>query len=315
KKQFFELLDRYEKGQASEEDKILFNRFFYAFQNSNLEDWDLSTAERIRLEIYQNVKGAFVQQPRRIPLWQRTGFQVAASLVFIFSALFTVYKYSAHPFESKSFVTEPVPPGELRTVVLPDGSEVRIGPGSSLTYPEKFKNDLREVSLIGEAYFKVQPNKNTPFVVAAKGLKTTVLGTSFNINTHRAYETIVTLVEGKVAVTSREKEEILKPGEQLTLDRKTDRFTKRSVNTQLELAWLDGTLYFEDTPLDEVMATLGRWYNTEIVLVNDQLANCTIRGKFQEDQLVNVLEGIKFLTQIEYEISESKIVVTGEGCP
>ena len=314
KKDFFELLDRYEKGQASEADKLLFDQFYNAFQKGHLADWDLSTSERIRLEIYQNVQRSIAQELKRIPIWQRSSFRVAASLIFAVCTLYFVYDYTSGGLESQNYITESVPFGEQQTLELADGSVVRLSAGSSLTYPETFRNDLREVSLTGEAFFEVQSNEDAPFVVTSHGLQTKVLGTSFNINAQEE-EITVTLVEGKVAVLTQDNEDTLAPGQQITYDPTTNNLTKTNVDTHLELAWLDGVLYFENTPLDEVMATLSRWYDADITFSNDQLAQCNISGKFKEDALVNVLEGLKFLINIDYDISASKkIVITGEGC-
>lgn len=315
KKEFLELLERYEKGQASEADKLLFDQFFNAFQKGELEDWDFSTAERIRLEIKKNVQQAMGQAPKRMPIWQHPSFRVAASLIFAICTFYFVYDYAVDHSEPKNYITKTVPFGEQQTLRLADGSVVRLNAGSSLTYPEAFQDDLREVSLVGEAFFEIQPNKKAPFIVMSNGLETKVLGTSFNINAHDEEEITVTLVEGKVAVSTPEDEDLLTPGQQITYDITTKGLTKTDVDTKKELAWLDGVLYFENTPLDEVMATLSRWYDTDITFSNEQLTQCNISGKFSEDELVNVLEGLRFLVNIDYEISESKkIVITGEGC-
>mgnify|MGYP001472807545 FL=1 len=70
--------------------------------------------------------------------------------------------------------------GEKITVKLPDGSTVKLNSGSSITYPEMFLDDRREVVLKGEGFFDVKKNQKQPFIVMANKAKVKVLGTSFN---------------------------------------------------------------------------------------------------------------------------------------
>ena len=64
---------------------------------------------------------------------------------------------------------------------LPDGTTGSLNNGSRLKYPVKFYGDLREVELVGEAYFDVKKNKQHPFIINTNGLDVRVLGTRLNI--------------------------------------------------------------------------------------------------------------------------------------
>ena len=88
----------------------------------------------------------------------------------------------------------------------------------SITYPSQFIGNKREVSLIGEAFFKVAKNDSKPFIVKVNGADIKVLGTSFNVSCYTNDKTIsTTLVEGSVAVKpEKEKQQTIIPSEQLT---------------------------------------------------------------------------------------------------
>jgi len=67
---------------------------------------------------------------------------------------------------------------QTQAVSLPDGSVVLLNQNSELEYQKDFSD--RQVTLRGEAFFKVQKAKE-PFVVSTSNGQITVLGTSFNV--------------------------------------------------------------------------------------------------------------------------------------
>ncbi|MDR0545010.1 MAG: FecR domain-containing protein, partial [Odoribacteraceae bacterium] len=71
------------------------------------------------------------------------------------------------------------------TVTLEDGSIVQLNSASTLSYPVVFTGDERRVRLSGEAYFRVTPGKDAPFIVEVEDLCIRVTGTEFNVNTHK----------------------------------------------------------------------------------------------------------------------------------
>jgi transmembrane sensor len=59
------------------------------------------------------------------------------------------------------------PKGGQYRVVLPDGTIAWLNADSELKFPTVFENNMRQVELIGEAYFEVTSysNKKWPFIV------------------------------------------------------------------------------------------------------------------------------------------------------
>ena len=93
---------------------------------------------------------------------------------------------------------------ETRTVRLPDGSSVMLNHYSSLSYPEKFQSDKREVELNGEAYFEVSKDPKHPFIVQTETIDVQVLGTHFNVDAyHDNLDVKTTLLSGSVAVSNK----------------------------------------------------------------------------------------------------------------
>lgn len=111
---------------------------------------------------------------------------------------------------------------EVRTIRLPDHTEVTLNRYSSLTYPERFKGDTREVQLQGEAYFEVAKDARHPFIVQAQEVNVKVLGTHFNVEAYQPDASIkTTLLEGRVAVNIPHtgEEMVLSPNESAIYDK------------------------------------------------------------------------------------------------
>src|SRR5207248_3097180 len=96
-----------------------------------------------------------------------------------------------------------IPVAWTRHIVLPDSSTVVLHAGSRLLFPEAFSVNTREVTLVGEAYFDIVHREAQPFIIHTGQLKTTVLGTAFNIRAYdSSQEVMVSVTKGRVRVES-----------------------------------------------------------------------------------------------------------------
>jgi transmembrane sensor len=72
---------------------------------------------------------------------------------------------------------------------------------------------------------------------------------------------------------------------------------------------------FDDTPLSEVLNTLEKTYEIEIVLENANLANCPFTGNITKQNLFNKLEIICQAFQATYDLKGTVILIKGgKGC-
>ncbi|MCG8326337.1 MAG: FecR domain-containing protein [Chitinophagales bacterium] len=202
---------------------------------------------------------------------------------------------------------------------LPDGTEVILNENSSLTYDTDYeKNPERRVTLIGEAYFKVQPDADHPFQIKAGNSEVVVLGTAFNLRAYPHEDFMeVEVEEGKVAFSSEKGEQSVK----LTANQKGIYLSKQEQiivqeNTGLNThAWRTQNLHFRDTPIDLVISDIARFYDVDIALKNTENLNCGLTAVFKGEQLEDVLEVIKLALDVEIStLASGGIIVKVNGC-
>lgn len=123
----------------------------------------------------------------------------------------------------------------IDSVNLPDGSEIVLKANSSIKYPSHFPGKSREVSLEGEAFFKVKKDTEHPFIVKTENLTTEVLGTSFNIRSGQHYS-VVTVATGRVKVSGDKDALVLWAHEKATYSNANKKILKANSDLS-ELEW------------------------------------------------------------------------------
>lgn len=187
-----------------------------------------------------------------------------------------------------AFNTIETPKGGQYQVVLPDGSRVWLNAYSSLKFPVSFANrNERRVELAGEAYFEVSHNKELPFRVVTNRQTVEVLGTHFDVNAYADDATTkTTLLQGRVRVTAANRSAILNPGEQAKLSNTLD---VSEVNTEEAVAWKNGYFNFDDEKLENIMRSVSRWYNVDVVFADQSLRNETFGAVTTRFASINTL--------------------------
>jgi transmembrane sensor len=169
--------------------------------------------------------------------------------------------------------------GEIKLISLSDGTTICLNSGSKLSYPDKFKQNTREVTLTGEAFFKVAHNSSKPFIIYSGKIKTTVLGTSFNVKAYNEDKAIkVTVVSGKVGVLATKIKHpaiLLTPNMQLVYTKTSETLVAEKIeDASAVISWQQGKLQYHNTPLSDVLADVQRKYNV-VIKADKNLLNCT----------------------------------------
>lgn len=230
---------------------------------------------------------------------------------------------------------------ERKKITLPDSTEVWLNSGSTISYLPSFGKTDRNIELDGEAFFDVTPNKDLPMIIAAKGIKVKVVGTSFNIKSYRdedSYE--ASLVEGKIELYVSDKRKStaqvyhLVPGEKIkildnsispnqdtqSIKEQTEprayeilksSFRKENQDeTPSEIAWKEEKLAFDSEALSTALLKMEKWYDVKIELQNTALAQLIISGTFTEQNVEDLLKVLKMGgAQFKYKKENERIII------
>lgn len=201
-----------------------------------------------------------------------------------------------------------VPVGSKTVVQLSDGSEVQLNYGSKIKYPHFFSNNLREVTLTGEAYFKVAHNPEKPFIVKTKNLNIKAVGTEFNVLAYPGSDIIeTTLVSGKVILEQVKKGGEIKrigamnPGSHVNVDLQSGLISTTKGPIEKYISWTEGKLMFDDTPILNVTEKLGMKFNVDFE-VKDNIKGYKYTVTFANDPLYQILDLMTVATPISYKI-------------
>lgn len=209
--------------------------------------------------------------------------------------------------ESNELIVQ-TPKGGGYQVTLSEGTKIWLNSDSKLIYPSSFKNGNREIEIQGEAFLDVatiyENGEKVPFRVKVAEQSIEVLGTQFNVKGYEEEEAVeTTLVEGSVRVQLENKALLLSPGEQsVALNGELE---KSTVDMDQYLAWRDNYFMFFETELKEAMATLGRWYDFQVVYDKD-IPETYLYGKIsRKNSLTDVLKVLE-TSGLKYKIENIK---------
>lgn len=203
--------------------------------------------------------------------------------------------------------------GEYR-LKLSDGTVVHLNSMSSLRYPVCFAGTRREVILKGEAYFKVAPDNKHPFIVKTTGHDITVLGTEFNVSAFEDEESVrTTLVKGRVKIDGPIFAEpvILYPNQQFLYDKTEQQGVVRPIDVSYDTAWKDGRFRFRDIRLEEIMRTIERWYDVEVVYADPETKDYTFGLNFSRNETIDPLLRIfQENGKIKIKADNNRLIIT-----
>jgi ferric-dicitrate binding protein FerR (iron transport regulator) len=188
---------------------------------------------------------------------------------------------------------------------------VALNSNSKLVFPKQFTGNTREVTIYGEAFFDVKPNREKPFIITAGNAQVKVVGTSFNVCAYPENETVEVVVKtGKVQVTNKIGEVLsdanqvyLVPGEKGTLFIKSSILEKSQNSNPNYLAWKTRDFVFNDIPLDEVFQCLEKTYHVKIQVTDPELNALKLNAQFDKkpiDFILNVV-GLTFNLELSVE--------------
>jgi len=168
---------------------------------------------------------------------------------------------------------------ELRTITLPDGSRVDLGPESAIDMT--FADGKRQVRLLkGSAFFDVAPDEGRPFRVATVNALVSVLGTAFEVG-YVDDNTLVAVQHGRVGVedphTEPRRSNTLGAGE-WTRVLASGGAQRGKLKADEVASWRQGRLVALNRPAGEVVDDLRHYYPGVILVQSQAFARRQVSG-------------------------------------
>lgn len=183
--------------------------------------------------------------------------------------------------------------GEHRQLTLADGTELTL---NTRTVAEvEWHLRTRQVRLVdGEALFDVAHSTWRPFLVRAGDTTVRVVGTVFNVRRDDPRVT-VTVLRGRVHVENASGDAMLLSAQQVAESAGGMLTARATLDPAAAIAWKDGRLMFDRTPLAQALADINRYRTAPVTLTDPALGRLQISGVFDSartDALLDLLPSI-----------------------
>lgn len=263
---------------------------------------------------------------------------IALAACIIFSSM-TAYNllingnFSQQDNTQNSFFTQTYQTqlGEQATYTLPDGSELSLNTNSFVKV--NYSAFQRQLTLVeGEAYFKVSKDKARPFTVSVANKAFTALGTAFNIRKENNLTMALTVTEGTVLLSEKAQLTdhlsfvggnvlplsempgiVVKTGQKAFIKNNVFK-EKRQISShqlQKDIAWQQGVLIFDGTPLTDALKEISRYSNTHFKIADNEISTIKISGYYKTGDINGLLQSLHDTFAISHKKeSYKKIVLT-----
>ena len=220
--------------------------------------------------------------------------------------------YTARTTGKKEYNELILPRGSEYRLILSDGTAVRLNSGSTLRYPVSFDGKSREVELTGEAFFDVATDSLHPFCVKTQGIVVKAYGTAFNINTHTDGHIYTALVRGRVGVQveSSGQEYSMQPLQLADFNNTTHQVKIRSTDITPYIAWTEGRFVFINETLEQILQTLGLWYDCDVEFRQETIRQLHFSGSMKRyEKISRILDAISYTVGVHIRQEGKKLIV------
>ena len=341
----YDLLDKFASGTCSREEFEELMQLLQANENeeairNHMRKLYNSFDSEVISDLHIDEQGDMFQSGEPVtPVRNKPVFLKRALIALsVLSIACFVYFY-ARPVTNKADNAKTIsriytPSGSRTSIVLPDGSEVWLNALSTLTYTTAaFNSGRREVSLVGEAMFKVKHDSLHPFLVHTKNFDVMDLGTVFNVQAYPEDNNgQASLISGSIEVITKgknAKKVTLVPNQRIIIrneDRNKLAPTKSAeivtpeptikpilLNPQISVApdtaWLVNKLIFMDESFYDLALQMQRRYNVVIRFRNEKAKSFRFAGRFEEEDIDDALKELQAIAPFSYKRSGNEIYI------
>ena len=319
-----DLLVKYLVGEASHEEVNLINDWLQnnAENQKKYEDFIVIWEKSLQLATVNAVDtdGAWARMQQRLKNEESKKSQIKifslkntlwlrVAAVFLVVAFGLVTYFIINKNTARQFAVINIESAEkILTDTLPDGSVITVNKNSKLSYPSKFNGNAREITMEGEAFFTIAPDKTKPSIIHVNDITVKVVGTSFNIKSVNG-KTEVIVETGIVQVTRQNSTVELAPGQKVVTAINDASIVKDSATDKLYNYYRSKEFICDNTPLKRLVDILNEAYSAHIIIENKSLENLPITTVFKDETLENILNVISETLGITIEKNGEQVIL------
>lgn len=102
----------------------------------------------------------------------------------------------------------------------------------------------------------------------------------------------------------------IKPNQQAEWYRDSVKVRVKEVDPDLFMAWKNGRFIFRQDRLEDIMRTLARWYDVEVVYLNESVKNMLFAGKLDRgEEITPILDVLRATDKLSVDVKGKKIVI------
>lgn len=209
--------------------------------------------------------------------------------------------------------------GIKASLTLPDGSRVWLNSDSKIIYPKEFSGKYREVKIEGEAYFEIVYIPQSPMIIKTnRNFRITVLGTTLSVRSYSnetnaqtsLYSGVIKLNFESNQKNTDTKELIINPNETCIVNNDCSKISiVKERDIKKNIAWKNGELLFDNTPMEEVLKILERWHGTKFTVNNTECYKYSLTASFGSESVIQIMEIVKLCIPIQYKAENNKIEI------
>ncbi len=258
---------------------------------------------------WERQKGEFLGMNTSSANFSKKVWRWAAVIVL---AVGLAFYFSLQRFlPAESTITYQTETGELLPLTLEDGSLITLNQNTSLSYT--FTPENRNVSFLGEAFFKIASDQERPFIIETETAYVKVIGTEFNVKTSGSDIDIV-VSEGLVEFGTKDRKEKVMMGAGSSASIHNNQIIKNQTVKPNAYSWYTKKLVFNHAPLDNVLNDIAATYLIDFTYNSDVVNDCHLTADFNNEELINVLETIQTIFNVVIKKNGKTYIITGQPC-
>lgn len=201
------------------------------------------------------------------------------------------------------------PANRLYSLVLTDGTKIKINENSKLEFINQRNGIKPSVFIDGEAFFEVAHSDNKNFKIGFNESIIEVFGTSFNVsNYHDNLFSQVALVEGSIKLYDKKQTKFIKPGEIASVSPNHSGIDISNAAIDEVLFWAQEEMYFTDEALPKLLNKIEKWYGVSFIIEYAPISQLHFTGNVRKnDGLESFLNMLVYTENISFQIENNNI--------